>query len=869
VPAETALLTPPGRRDTFLAVTLASFAFIVFLLSPVRQVSDSSYMLLVAESLLRSHDLDVDEFLPEHGPMRATPGAIGRNLESDGGHLYYFFPNAGAVLSVPLVAALDRLGISAVDGGRYDRTGEVLAQGVIASMVMAAFVVTTFLTLRLMLPWQWSAVLSLLTAFGTQVWSTTSRVLWSDAWGILILSIVVWLLMRLEIRGAAPPAVLFGTLLAWLYFVRPTNSVHFIVALVYLMSLDVRKGAVAAVTAAAWLAGFVTLSFSISGRWLPPYFAPQRLGATRVLEALAGTLVSPSRGLLVCVPISLFVLYLLARHRSAIPRLRVVPFAIAGCVAHLLPIAFFEHWWGGYSYGARLTTGLLPWAVILAGAAVAAWLDARGSGRRLRSEVAVGLILAAASIFINARGAWAWATVRWNYRPVSVDAQPGRLWDWRYPQWLAGIVSAPDSLRFPTLAVGQVLELGREASESYLGSGWGMPEENLRWSEADTAEVGFSVSTVDPVILRLVLQPGPAWRGVATGQPLDVELNGHPVATWRLTDPSPGLYAVGLPLDSLQERNRLVLRVDDRVAAGTSTFEGRIPITAAYWMQLTPYPVLSEGQPLRFADPASDAHIGEGWGKRELEYRWTTGRQAELFFRRASPEATIVALTMHPFLAPGLPVQRIAVKVNGALDATVALQDPVPRTYALPFVDSLSEFNVLRLELLDAQSPYSLGLGPDRRRLGMAAHSIALRSFPALQQGQRVPMDTPGSERYLGQGWSAPEGPTRWTDGLNAYIFFAAETGAEGTLTLDAEPFLASGLPSQRVRLNINGTALAAAMLNRPARARISFRLPAVALRRNNVVTLSFPDARSPASLGLSPDYRRLGIRVHAIGLER
>jgi hypothetical protein len=110
-------------------------------------------------------------------------------------------------------------------------------------------------------------------------------------------------------------------------------------------------------------------------------------------------------------------------------------------------------WWGGHSYGPRLFTDLIPWFVLLAILGFRAHLDdiaklPAGVSRSINSQLvaAIALLLTFASIAINGHGAFSIQTRLWNQR-VEVDAHPERIWDWRSPQFLAGIGSSPKSGR--------------------------------------------------------------------------------------------------------------------------------------------------------------------------------------------------------------------------------------------------------------------------------------------------------------------------------------------------------------------------------------------------------------------------------------
>ena len=55
-----------------------------------------------------------------------------------------------------------------------------------------------------------------------------------------------------------------------------------------------------------------------------------------------------------------------------------------------------------------------------------------------RAEWAAGALLLGASVIINGTGAVSQPASDWNLRPVNVDDAPGRVWDWRDPQFLRG-----------------------------------------------------------------------------------------------------------------------------------------------------------------------------------------------------------------------------------------------------------------------------------------------------------------------------------------------------------------------------------------------------------------------------------------------
>jgi hypothetical protein len=341
----------------------------------------------------------------------------------------------------------------AADGG-YDAEGEHKIERRLAALLAAAVAVIAFLAARRLLApagasagvrdrAPWLALLAALgLTFGTSVWSTASRALWSHTWALLLGMLAVHLLGRWRATGRPGPVLLgtlLGSLLAWGFFTwlalraRPLGGA----------GDDPAAGrALAAFAGAAgiWLALFAGWSLYHFGALVPPYFGLARLSLEDFGPALAGSLVSPSRGLLVFLPALLFVGVLALRHRRRLPVPDLALLGAAVGLAHLPVIASFPHWWGGHSYGPRLATEALPWFYLLALVALAGWRREAGRARsatRRRIEAAAGLALLALSVALHAAGALSRRTNLWNRHPVDVDTAPERIWDWSDPQFLA------------------------------------------------------------------------------------------------------------------------------------------------------------------------------------------------------------------------------------------------------------------------------------------------------------------------------------------------------------------------------------------------------------------------------------------------
>jgi hypothetical protein len=359
-----------------------------------------------------------------------------------GERFYYKFPPGSVILSIPYVALANAFRISAADqNGVYDNRGETRIEAGLAALLMAGFSVVIFLTSRLLLPRSWSLLVTAAIALGTQVWSTTSRAMWAQTWGIFILALIIWMVLRAEVKQARLRPILLATCLSWLYFVRPTFGTAIVAIAIYVLLHHRKIFSSFAITGCIWLSAFLACSEYYFGQLLPVYYQRASLYySTLFWEAIAGNLISPSRGLLIYVPLVVFVAYLSIRY-TKIARRRLAVMAGSVALVHLIIISLFHPWHGGHSYGARLSADLVPWVALLAILGVEGrlhWREenrARDSAVRGSTEAFAAALLLVLSVALNGVAAVSPSVWWWNVRPTNIDQDVKRLWDWRHPQF--------------------------------------------------------------------------------------------------------------------------------------------------------------------------------------------------------------------------------------------------------------------------------------------------------------------------------------------------------------------------------------------------------------------------------------------------
>lgn len=221
---------------------------------------------------------------------------------------------------------------------------------------------------------------------------------------------------------------------------RPTGAVAIVAVSIYPLWVHREDFIVYAVTLAGWLAAFVGYSWSVFGTIIPPYYMASRLQFHDLILPLAGNLISPSRGLLVFVPATLFVLYLVARYRRQLAYSQLAVLAFAQIIGLEIAMCTNRYWSAGYCYGPRFFTDAIPWFVLLAILGLDAMRRAQVASRH-RMEIAAAIFLLAVSVAINARGPWSFAGLDWNLSKYVKHSHS--IFDWRYPQFMAGLIEPP------------------------------------------------------------------------------------------------------------------------------------------------------------------------------------------------------------------------------------------------------------------------------------------------------------------------------------------------------------------------------------------------------------------------------------------
>jgi hypothetical protein len=309
-----------------------------------------------------------------------------------------------------------------------------LVELVLASFIIALASVAIFLTARLFLPAAGAVLLAFLFAFATPAYSTASRALWQHGPNMLMLTAALYLFSRAGSRASLLKWT--AVPLVFACFIRPTSAIFVVLTGAFVWAHhrgQFRKWLLlAACTAVPFLAQNALLY-----HWpLPPYFAAHQFleisprSLPRLLTALAGQCISPSRGLFTFSPFLLFSLagmYLACRRGWQTP---LVYYLAAGVALHWLVISGFAEWSDGHCFGPRYFSDIVPILIFFL-------VPVFQLPRKSMLLTAAFLLCALASLFVHFRGATAWDVYLWNGDAGGVTR--ARAWDWRDPQFLRGL----------------------------------------------------------------------------------------------------------------------------------------------------------------------------------------------------------------------------------------------------------------------------------------------------------------------------------------------------------------------------------------------------------------------------------------------
>ncbi len=275
-----------------------------------------------------------------------------------------------------------------------------------------------------------------LLATGSVFASTLGMLVWQQG------GIVFWMLLALavEFRTDGKPGgkglLLQALACGWILACRP-SAVTFLVPFgLWVLLRDRRRGILLPLLALLAYLPWAGMYWSIYRNPFGPSmgFLSERWNFG---EDIPGVLFSPGRGLFMFQPLLMlaFLQPFLKSNESSRTPAGWVPCVLGVVGLHVLLIGSWPCWWGGYCYGSRLVAECVPLLALFAVRPAGHLLSRPYGWLGLALLAAIGLAIHTPCLYHDA---WLW-----NAFPLPADAHPERMWDWRHPPFLYGLVPNP------------------------------------------------------------------------------------------------------------------------------------------------------------------------------------------------------------------------------------------------------------------------------------------------------------------------------------------------------------------------------------------------------------------------------------------
>ncbi|MDG3004948.1 hypothetical protein [Paludisphaera mucosa] len=392
---------------------------------------DTRPVVPTAVSLLRDGDVDLAEFEGLRPPLlRGPDGTSCYCFQVVDGCIVSTYPPGMVPFALAAVAPAYALGAD-LDSTRTLQYLEKATGSAVAALALGLF----FLTATRLGSTRGAVATTLFLATGSSLFTTVGLGLWQHG------GVVAWLLAALLVEFAARGepgrrgTAFQGFALAQMLSCRPTAALLFGVFGLWVLIRSPRRGLWLGLFGVLSLAPWQLFYWSVYHNLLGPAtinnHSTAALWSFFALRPTLGVLFSPGRGIFVYQPWAILavagvVAWMLRAIRGRREVLAGPPgwraFGLAAVTLHVVMIAAWWDWPGGYCYGSRLATDVVPLLALLATPAAAA-LAARRRGVALLG----GLALAAFLVHVPCV---AFEAHRWN------QVQPRDHWSWSHAPFL-------------------------------------------------------------------------------------------------------------------------------------------------------------------------------------------------------------------------------------------------------------------------------------------------------------------------------------------------------------------------------------------------------------------------------------------------
>ncbi len=392
---------------------------------------------LIGFNLLENHRIDCENFRDKFHHHSNSYWFV----DAPNGQLVPYYPIGPAIVSFPICVGYwaylktlhGELDITSATFENHRQTFEHLS----SSMIATASVVLFFLSSRILFNFRTAIITSLVFAFCTNVWVTSSQALWQHGCSNLMNLGTFYALLRANRATVDSARKLWifaaGVCCGMLPAIRPSGLLFLFAFGVYCFTQFKRE---LWLFCLGMLSSLPSLAYNLkySGSLLGGYKSlinSTRFSASHIYPSVVGTLFSPNRGLFVFCPVIVFAWSGIAHLANNIRSLNKDTFLIllfsGASFLHCSLFSLFNVWWAGHCYGPRYMTDGMPAFIFL----INYFVFSAFSTTSLKNTVAIiaFAILSLYSMFVQIVGAFGHGGDGWNAYPLNVDRYHQRLWD--------------------------------------------------------------------------------------------------------------------------------------------------------------------------------------------------------------------------------------------------------------------------------------------------------------------------------------------------------------------------------------------------------------------------------------------------------
>lgn len=389
---------------------------------------------LLPFNILENHNLYLDRFAQIYFLDRVPNFFVDIK-----GHLLSVYPIVVPVLITPLYAipyVFLKLGHYPIE---VSSTGFLLIIAIMeklaASIIATISAIFIFLSLKELVHRKSALLGTIIFAFGTNTWVISSQALWQHGMSELLLSIMIFFVIINEKKEDNKNIIYLGIASSLFIFNRPSDSLLLFPILTYILikfKIFHYLGSLFFVSIPFLFYNFYFFRYITGGY----HRVVDNLGiGSGYLSNLIGLLISPSRGLFVYSPILIISIFgYLNISKIANKKIRMFLFIFGiPIMLDVLLYSSFGAWWGGWTYGPRYLTGILPIFAIYMGLYLGNYNSFDKFDKKKIFSIGLMLILVIWSIFVQIVGAFYYPSGNWD-GDKNIDSHPERLWDWKDTQ---------------------------------------------------------------------------------------------------------------------------------------------------------------------------------------------------------------------------------------------------------------------------------------------------------------------------------------------------------------------------------------------------------------------------------------------------